>query len=235
MNSIILHDQSGIITDQKTLTHLIENLNAQIGQELKFTILNHGLAKGEILSLQNDRCEVKLQEITPGPRPWFNLIVGVSRPQTSKKVIEHGTTFGARGIHFFKAALSDKSYLTSKVFDADQALELALLGLSQSGIYSEAPEIKVDKFNPADNYQGFSQKFILDLTQSKSFLDYREEINFDLPICLAIGPERGFIKEDLERFKTAGFKSVKISSSILRVEHAIYASVAQLEMLRAKY
>ena len=51
-------------------------------------------------------------------------------------------------------------------------------------------------------------------------------------ITLAIGPERGFIPSEEELFIEKGFKPVKISESILRVEHAAFSSIAQLDFLR---
>jgi RsmE family RNA methyltransferase len=84
----------------------------------------------------------------------------------------------------------------------------------------------------ADIVVAGSQKLLSEKTD-KSFLDV--EIDFNLPITLAIGPERGFIDEDLEAFHQAEFTSVKISSSILRVEHAVYSAISQLELLRARF
>jgi RsmE family RNA methyltransferase len=72
----------------------------------------------------------------------------------------------------------------------------------------------------------------LDLKTDKTFLDV--DIDFSNPVTLAVGPERGFINSDIERFHQAGFTSIKISSSILRVEHAVYSAVSQLELLRSR-
>jgi 16S rRNA (uracil1498-N3)-methyltransferase len=235
MNSIILKNSEGLITDPKVLEHLHLTLKAQNGDVFKCTILDQGLCLGTIESLSPTQCQLKLSEIHSLTPQWFNLVVGVSRPQTSKKVLEHATTFGAKKIHFFKAALSEKSYLDSKVFEESESLEYLLAGLSQSALYSAIPEVKVDKFNPADNYKEIPQKFILDLNAKENFLELSESINFDTPVTLAIGPERGFISEDIARFHEAGFVSVKISSSILRVEHAIYSAVSQLELIRGRY
>lgn len=235
MNSLILRNSDGILTDSKIIAHLFETLKANTGDVFKCTVLNQGLCLGTIESLAKNECKLKLSEIKPAQPQWFNLVVGISRPQTTKKVLEHATTFGARKIHFFKASLSEKSYLDSKVFESDESEEYLLAGLSQAAIYSQLPEVKTDKYNPADNYTETTQKFILDLNATENFLDYRSSINFDTPVTLAIGPERGFISEDIARFHAAGFKSVKISSSILRVEHAIYSAVSQLELIRGKY
>ncbi len=235
MNSILLHDSTGLILDPALLEHLHATLKSKTGDILKCTILNKGLTSGEVISIDKKSCQLKLGSLSEAQSPWFNLIVGVSRPQTSKKVLEHGTTFGAKKIHFFKSTLSEKSYLDSKIFENMECNSHLYAGLSQSAIYANLPEVKIDKYNPAKTYESEPQKFILDLNGAKSFLEYANEINFDHAITLAIGPERGFIQEDIIRFKEAGFKSVKISSSVLRVEHAIYSSVSQLELLRGRF
>lgn len=237
MNSLILLNNDGLVTDPKIVTHLHETLGAKVGDQLKCTVLNHAHALGTILELTENSCQLKLESFTAFTPAWFNLVVGVSRPQTTRKILEHATTFGAKKIHFYKAALSEKSYLSSKVFEEKEKNELLLAGLSQSACYGQLPEVSLDKYNPANQYATESQKFVLDLTGAKSFLDYHQEakINFESPITLAIGPERGFIQEDLEHFKSAGFKSVKISPSVLRVEHAIYSAISQLELLKGKF
>lgn len=235
MNSIILNSSDGAITDPQVLEHIIHNLKASVGDRYKCTVLDRGLCIGTIKTLSPSLCQLDLSNIQSPTPQWFNLIVGVSRPQTSKKVLEHATTFGAKSIHFFKAMLSEKSYLDAKVFEQKEFNDYLLAGLSQSALYSSLPKVKVDKYNPADSYKEHSQKFILDLNAKDNFLDLSSSINFDTEVTLAIGPERGFISEDIERFHQAGFKSVKISSSILRVEHAIYSAVSQLELIRGRY
>ena len=235
MNSLILKNSDGIITDSKIINHMFETLKASQGDIFKCTILGKGLCQGTIETLSKTECRLKLRDFKPASAQWFNLVVGISRPQTTKKILEHATTFGVKKIHFFKAALSEKSYLDSKVFEDHEAEEYLLAGLSQSAIYDTIPEIKTDKFNPANNYTDTPQKFILDLNATENFLDLRSSIDFSMNVTLAIGPERGFISEDISRFHAAGFKSVKISSSILRVEHAIYSAVSQLELIKGRY
>jgi RsmE family RNA methyltransferase len=237
MNSLILKNSDGLIMDSHVLGHINTTLKSKTGDVLKCTILNQGLGLGEITELSPTHCRLKLSEITPGKPQWFNLVTALSRPQTSKKVLEHATTFGAKKIHFFKATLSEKSYLDSKIFENKEYEEYMLAGLSQSGIYASMPEFMLDKYNPAQSYgqEEPGQKYILDLKGARNFLDIAPEIDFQKPVTLAIGPERGFVSEDIARFHEAGFKSVKISSSILRVEHAIYSAVSQLELIRKQY
>ncbi len=233
MNSIILNDNSGLITDKQVMAHLHETLKLAAGDEVKCTVLNSGRTTGIVSEISPSHCKLTLGEIHPGEQQWFDLIVGLSRPQTTKKILEHATTFGARQFHFFKAALSEKSYLDSKIFEEKAYEECLLTGLSQAAIYTDLPVFKLDKYNPAEHYKNETQKFILDLKAEKSFLDV--EIDWSKSVTLAVGPERGWISEDIERFHTAGFTSIKISSSVLRVEHAVYSAISQLELLRRKY
>lgn len=233
MNSLILKDKSGLISDQLILNHIHQTLKLKIGDTVKCTILNSGRTTGKISELTTDTCRLTLGNILPGNAQWFDLIIGLSRPQTTKKILEHATTFGAQRFHFFKAALSEKSYLDSKIFSDKSYEEYLLAGLSQASIYTQLPEFQMDKYNPADQYKTRPQKFILDLKAEKSFLDTK--IDWSLPIILAIGPERGWIEEDLAHFHHAGFTSIKISSSILRVEHAVYSAISQLELLRSRF
>lgn len=226
-----------MILDPHVLGHINLILKCKIGDVLKCTVLNKGLATGKIIELTESHCRLNLSEIIPGSTQWFNILAALSRPQTSKKILEHVTTFGAAKIHFFKATLSEKSYLDSKIFEKKEYEDYMLAGLSQSGIYTSMPEFELDKYNPAQSYKEHAQgqKFVLDLKGAKNFLEMAPEIDFQKAITLAIGPERGFVSEDIARFHEAGFKSVKISSSILRVEHAIYSAVSQLELIRSQY
>ena len=99
--------------------------------------------------------------------------------------------------------------------------------------YEMDSQFKLDKYNPADQYSQVPQKFLLDLKSDKTFSDVT--IDWNLPVTLAVGPERGWTPEDIERFHTAGFTSIKISSSILRVEHAVYSAISQLELIRKRF
>lgn len=232
MNSILLTDENGEITDPKVLEHLHQNLKLSIGDNVKITLLGNGVGSGIVSKLSTDYCKIKIEKISAKNPQWFDLVVGISRPQTTKKILEHGTTFGAASFHFYKATLSEKSYLDSKVFESTESDELIKLGLAQSATYDQLPKVSTYKYNPAEGFAHYEQKFILDLNGTETFLD--QKIDFSKPIVVSVGPERGFAKEDLLHFTNAGFKSIKISKTILRVEHAIYSAVSQLEMLKMK-
>lgn len=235
MNSLIiplenLHNNEIIINDLFILNHLHTVLKTQVNKTLRVTVLSYGIFKTKILELTPELCRLEIIKVLPSLSPWIHLIVGISRPQTVKKILEHGPTFGVGHIHFYKAELSEKSYLDTKILQNNAFKELTHLGLSQSAIYFHSPQV-TSSLRPEIN-ENIQQRFVLDLTESRYFAEC--DIDFSRPLTLAIGPERGFTPEDLNFYRNHGFQSIKVSSSILRVEHAIYAAISQLELLKNK-
>lgn len=232
------------VRSSKIATH-IENVlnktNVNKFQHYKITILNEGIYYAEVTRLLNSELCFEIKEPLQCFEPWIDIVVGVSRPQTTKKILEHGSTYGVGKFHFFTASLSEKSYLDSKVF-TDEKDNLLHDGLSQSARYYQAPEVVLDHYNPAKKYAEYDYKFILDFDNAKSFLDVEVPNLYGInkktmmpKIVLAIGPERGFRQEDIEPFLAHGFQKVTISQAVLRVEHALYSSLGQLELLTKKY
>ena len=202
----------------------------EAGDKIHVTHLGIGSGEADIISLSQNLIKIRTEKLTPSQRGWIDLFIGLSRPPTLKKILEHGTTLGVRSFHFFKADLSEKSYLQSTSLEENNYHKLLLLGLSQSRNYFERPQVKVDKYCAVKEYSDKKQKFILCLDADKSFDQYL--IDFSKPITLAIGPERGWSKQEKSKLREEGFLPIKISSAALRVEMATFCAISQLEMLR---
>ncbi len=259
MNSLIINPEAILkregekltVSSLKIYTHLqnvliknrldsIEN-SARI---FKITILEKGIYFAKILYATQSEIQFQIVNTDQAPliaTPWIDIIIGASRPQTMKKVLEHGTTFGVREFNIFNATLSEKSYLSSKIY-TDDVGDILTDGLAQSARYFNLPSIKLSKFNPAYLYQNYEYKFVLDFHNAKKFSklplpDFSSLANTeDIPkIVLAIGPERGFIKDDLNYFTDNNFSPATISKSVLRVEHALFAALGQLELLTNRF
>lgn len=219
------------IKDLERLEHLKTVLKSKVGDMLKIALVGHGIGEAYIKDLSPDSLTLLVESITPENQASYDLIIGLSRPPTLKKVLEHGTTLGVAKFDFFKAALSEKSYLDSKLFKDDNLEKYLRFGISQSAIYHKLP--KVGLFSEIQNeWKNREQKYILSPNSGKSFLD--AEIDFSKKITLAIGPERGWIPEEIDHFKSLGFIEIEISPAILRVETAVFSSLGQLELLRNK-
>ncbi|MFI5391071.1 MAG: RsmE family RNA methyltransferase, partial [Bacteriovoracales bacterium] len=180
-----------------------------------------GIGQGIITKISPESIELKVENISPKYFAPFELLVGLSRPPTCKKLLEHGTSLGVSRFNFYPAQLSEKSYQESNLFKDYQ--KYLKYGLSQSGIYHQMPEVNLKK-----DFSG-EQKFVLSPKTKKTFLDYKIQPN--KKITLAIGPERGFLNREIDAFKDQGFLEVSIGPPILRVEIATFAALGQLHLL----
>jgi 16S rRNA (uracil1498-N3)-methyltransferase len=246
MNRVILNGEDEFTIrlpckdgDEFTLTHpsihehITQHIKAKKGQELKVTLLNEGIGRAKIIKLGAQEVTLKVTEVSPGPKPTITLLIGACRPPTVKKILEHGSSLGVCEFIFFQADLSEKSYLTSKVFEDKKIYELLTLGLSQGATFSSLPVVKrtqsLREGLSLIEGNGPPQNYLLSLTGDQTFLS--ERINFQESITLAIGPERGWSAKEESELRDQGFKPIVVASSVLRVEMAIFSALGQLAML----
>ena len=236
MNRFLIFENENIspntyeVFDPERLEHLKSVLKLKVGDMLKVALIGKGIGEAYIKDLTGESLTLLLESIDAKNQAPYDLIIGLSRPSTLKKILEHATTLGVGRFDFFKAELSEKSYLDSKLFKEGNLEKYLRFGVSQSAIYHQLP--KVELHGHLKDWKNREQKFILSPKSSKSFLDV--DLDFSKRITLAIGPERGWTDSEVEKFKEMGFIDIGISSSILRVETATFSSLGQLELLRTK-
>ncbi len=239
MNTIIIKNSDLLelnlykVQDKTTVNHIQKVLKLKVGETLKVCLLNEGIGKGVIQSLSKEEVIISLnkEELLNHRTPWVNLIVGLSRPQTCKKVLELGSSMGVKSFRFLEGELSEKSYAQSKIFQNNAFEKYILNGLSQSSNLHILPSLKVEK-KLKNVWEEKDQRLVLSPFSEKSLNDIT--LNFEKPITLAIGPERGWTNKEVEKFKSHHFSDVKISSSVLRVETATISVLSQLELLKNK-
>ena len=140
MNTIIIKNSNLLelnlyrVQDKTTVNHIQKVLKLKVGETLKVCLLNEGIGKGVIQSLSKEEVIISLnkEELRNHRTPWVNLIVGLSRPQTCKKVLELGSSMGVKSFRFLEGELSEKSYAQSKIFQNNAFEKYILNGLSQS-------------------------------------------------------------------------------------------------------
>jgi 16S rRNA (uracil1498-N3)-methyltransferase len=233
MNRILLEASEKIqeklyrITAPEKLEHLHKVLQVKTGEILKFTVLELGVAKGRIKEVLPESLSVEIEGISPTTFPEYQLVIGLTRPPSIKKILEHGTTLGVASFDFYKAQLSEKSFLDSKIWKNEAYLKYLHLGLAQSGCYFQTPKVKT---HFTSNFQSNTeQKYFLSLNGVGGFEE--ENLDFSLPIQLLIGPERGHTQEEEEQFIKQGYTPIKLCPSIQRVELACFVALGQLELL----
>jgi RsmE family RNA methyltransferase len=236
MNQIVI-EQSEYSSDTRTvclgsgerLTHLNTVIKAHPGDELKLCVLNQFCAMGILKSLSSEEAIIEIKEKLEFPDHSIHLLIGMSRPPTIKKVLEHATCMGIKAFHFIGTSLSERSYMQSKITNPEQYEKYLKLGLAQSARYYKMPQVFFHKNIYAAPYSQLpDSRFVLERDTDSTFLKYQP---LTYPLCMAIGPERGFSDEEINYLEEKSFQAVRISNTTLRVEHAVFGSISQLELL----
>ena len=131
--SLSNNNREVVIRDQTRTSHVREVLKAKAGDNIRIVAINHGLGDAKILHIEETCLRLDLAPLQPKTIDFLldEIWVGACRPQTVKKIFEYATSMGVGIIRFFKAELSEKSYLTSKIYQlGNQRQHLACLQLA---------------------------------------------------------------------------------------------------------
>ncbi len=216
-----------VIKDDFRIQHLNEILKSKKSDQLKIVILNKGLGLASIDKLEHNEIQLTIKSLSPGQERTIDLMVGLSRPQTMKKVLELASGFPVKRIFLHRTELGEKSYETSKVLEDDQLSKHLLLGLSQTGRFQTLPEVEVCKYIPFSKVEDKKNKIIFHPREKSCLKSFVLE-----DLVLAIGSERGYTESELDKFKENGFKTCWLSDSILRVETALTSALSGIDLIR---
>jgi RsmE family RNA methyltransferase len=234
VNSIILfdsdRDQSDPnvfhIEDDFRLNHLNNVVKASVGKMLQLTWLDHKRGVGEVVNL--NPFSIKWVKDAPSAESGVHLYVGLSRPPTCKKILEHGSTMGVSSFTFFSTDLGEKSYRSSKLWTEELYKELLHLGLSQSRLYYQMPKVEVlDRMPKVSELAG---AFYLD-PSCERYLN-KKDVDGELEPRFLIGPERGWSDQELSTLSSGELHGRLLSPSVLRVEIATFSLLGQLHLLQ---
>ncbi len=235
MNQLIIpeenfdhHSNIAWTNSKAAIDHLKNIVKASDGDKINIAILNKGIGQG-ILKYTKEKIIVTIDNLEKGDEPWSRLFIGLSRPPTCKRIIEHGTTMGVSEFVFFRSQLSEKSYATSKIWEDDSLEKILYLGLSQSKKYYQLPKVSLCNSThelPIPKHN----KYLLSLN-SEHWMNHRTNITDNEIINFAIGSERGLVESEECFFKEKDFIPIKISQATVRVEHAVIACLSQAELL----
>ncbi len=228
MNSIVIENNSDDlieICDDKIINHYNEILKSK--PNLVITVLDRGIFSANVVEKNKKSLTIKLYKALKSRNyNEIELLVGACRPQTAKKVINYALTLGVGKITFVKAQLSEKSYLSSKIYEKESLVSEFKKALGQSKIYFQTPKIELFDYIPYERYDENYKKSLLSLNGKLSF----NKTYSSSKLVLAFGPERGWTEDEETKFLSYDFEPVKISNSILRLEQAVSHSLGQIEL-----
>jgi len=235
MNLILLFDGDFVSDDQVRLTgrrlqHVTNVHRAAVGDELVVGAAGGKIGTGVVTRLDQEALELRvtLRDDPPEPLP-LTLILALPRPKVLNRVIAGATSLGVKRVFLINAWRVEKSYWKSPKLSDDNLLLQRILGLEQAR----------DTILPAIELRRFFRTFVEDELPGIAEDSLKLVAHPDAGkaatgvaavqrVTLAIGPEGGFIAEEVASLERVGFVPVTLGARVLRVETAVAALIGRL-------
>lgn len=234
MNLILLFpedfvDDQRVVLTGRRLEHVTNVHRAAIGEALIVGVAGGRIGRGEITRLEKDALEMRVTLTSDPPPPLpLTLVLALPRPKVLNRVIAGATSLGVKRIYLINAWRVEKSYWKSPRMSEENLVAQSILGLEQAR----------DTTLPVIEVRRFFRKFVEDELPSTSrgslslvahpLATAECPRNVTQPVTLAIGPEGGFIEEEIASLQRVGFTPVALGPRILRVETAVAAVIGRL-------
>lgn len=217
--------------------HLCRVLRVEAGQAVRVGRIGGGVGLGRVVEVAGGAVELELGPAgEPAHRPLIDLIVALPRPQALKRTLEYAAAMHVARIDLVNAWRVEKSFFQTPLL-APGALRRHLLLGAEQGVTTWLPEVTVERrLAPYLERLAAAPDPPLRLLAHPEAADPIETAATagisGRRVELALGPEGGWIDREVETFRRAGFRPVSLGPWILRVETALAAALAQLDLLR---
>jgi RsmE family RNA methyltransferase len=177
---------------------------------------------GEMLEMR-----VTLDRDPPKPLP-LTLVLALPRPKVLNRVIAGVTSLGVKRVFLINAWRVEKSYWKSPRLAEENLLAQRVLGLEQARD-TILPEITAHRL-----FRPFVEDELPSIASGSLALVAHPNAQNECPrdigqsVTLAIGPEGGFIAEEIASLERIGFAPVSLGPRVLRVETAVAALIGRL-------
>jgi len=217
--------------------HLRRVLGVAPGRKLRAGVLGQGIGTARVTAVDAVSVELVVEGIDPeadrvAAGPPVDLILAVPRPKALRRVLRLVATLGVRELTLTNAWRVEKSYFASPVL-APEAIERELrLGAEQGGT-ARLPEVTIERL-----FVPFIERLEAEPPAGRRWVAHPAgEAMADTasdqsdPTLLAIGPEGGWIEDELGSFDRAGFRPVSLGPWVLTSEAAVAVALGQLYLL----
>ena len=229
MNIILFKDKyipKKISMKDERARHILKILKLKTGDEFFCGLVNGSSGKGLISSIDKDWIYFSWEKTNdPSPLYPLTLLIGYTRPISSKRILREAASLGVARIVFTGTDTGEKSYRDSNLWKGEYRRYL-LAGAEQAAS-TGLPEVEFygnldDFFRDFNNFSD-SKKIVLDNIEPDVKLS---EFNPGNNSCLlAIGSERGWSMRERKLFKSKQFVFASLGKRVLRTETASTAGI----------
>ncbi|WP_005034193.1 16S rRNA (uracil(1498)-N(3))-methyltransferase [Holophaga foetida] len=234
MNLLLLFDTDFLSPTRARLSgrrmeHVRNIHRLKTGDDLKVGLLGGQCGSGRILQMDEGFLELEVAlDTPPPPKLPLTLILALPRPKVLNRVLASATSLGVARIVLVNAWKVEKSYWKSPRMEEENLRHQRILGLEQARdtILPELLTRRLLRPFVEDELPSLAQGTLPLMAHPGSGTPCPRAV--EAPVTLAIGPEGGFLPQEVELFGRAGFQAVELGPRILRVETAVAALVSRL-------
>jgi RsmE family RNA methyltransferase len=234
MNLILLFqddfiDNTSVRLQGRRLKHVLDVHRASVGDELCVGILNGQIGFGKVTLLTQSvlEMEVRLEHAPPAALP-LTLILALPRPKVLRRVLRSVSSLGVKKIILLNCFRVEKSFWQSPFLNESSVKEQLVLGLEQARdtVLPEAFLRPLFKPFVEDELPEMIKGTFPLVAHPHATAPCPRDVKRD--VTIAIGPEGGFIRYEIEKLIACGFTPVQMGERILSVETAVPALLARL-------
>lgn len=217
--------RDGLATTDARARHLLKTVHAGIGSTVHVGVRGGRRGIATVLTTEPRLTFGIRWEAEPQAPLPLEVLVGLPRPQSARKVLHDLASLGARRIRLFKPAKGDPAYATSSLWTTDEWRELVEKGTEQA-CSALVPEV-VHSPSLAAALEALPKggwRVALDPYEAEGPLVPSKGAGGTA--LLAIGPERGWDAGERDALRAAGFSLRHVGDRVLRVEAACLAGGA---------
>lgn len=206
--------------------HLRNVLREKPGGTVRAGMLGGRIGTAEILTLEKHRAVLRFLSLDRASPPERNLrfAIALPRPQSFKKCLHFLASAGIPEASFLQTSRVEKSYWKSAAL-SEQAVEKEIfLGLEQGGS-TRPPELHF-----FHTFREWKNSLLMEKRPENERRIAAHPApdalpcpapDASVPVLAAIGPEGGFIPEEIDALQELEFRCVTLGTHILRVEFAL--------------
>jgi len=221
MNIILIPQKQNTLSISRSdsrYKHIRNVLRMDIGDSLDIGVINGSRGKAKLEYIDKEKLDMSISwGDTPPPLSGVEVIIGIPRPQTARKMLNTLTTIGVKTFHFFQSDKGEPSYIESKLWQTDEWKRHLHEGAEQS-FNTHIPQVNHYK-SLEEVLKKISIPCIgLDNYEATGSLAKRKLCEKE--VALIIGSERGFSAEERNLMREKQIPILHMGARVLRAETA---------------
>jgi RsmE family RNA methyltransferase len=203
--------------------HALSILKATPGKRLRLGIVDGPLGTGEVLETGPGELLLQPQwESAPPPRPRIDLLLAMPRPKVMRRLWPVLASLGVGRIFVTNAWKVERGYFDTPALDPDAIRAGLLEGLRQAGD-TRVPEVTIHR-----RLRPLVEDILPALPYARRWISHPEpnaplafsSLPYTSRTLLAVGPEGGWIPDEIDLFRRHGFVPLSLGPRILRTDTA---------------